>query len=289
MTFKSETDLKTTHSNSISGTYQYVGSRNINDVILKIVVKPLVSRLNTIEKELVHPKNTTLYGDIRVFFSYMKQVHQGTFRSLIFSALIDPQKKYKADQKQQQQQISSVIKERSPRRHPRQSRISMTTDTDRTTTSHRLSIEDYSGHVSPLHREIESNFIQEGSDLLSNRIFFSGIHSQNRSLYEEDSSCVTIQQEANLYIDLHLVRQGLLRFHFLLQSCPPASIPDPPFLNNLLFLVCVTSEGNDQLNQLTLSHFRMLQSSQKLRISSNVQISFGDVHWVSGLNGCDQV
>ena len=52
--------------------YHTVGSTNIDEIILKIIVKPLVTRLNQMEKELIHPKNTTLYTDCRTFFSFIK-------------------------------------------------------------------------------------------------------------------------------------------------------------------------------------------------------------------------
>ena len=41
----------------------------------------------------------------------------------------------------------------------------------------------------------------------------------------------------NLYVDLTLVRMGLLRLNFLLKSCPPGTLPDPQFLSTILFLV----------------------------------------------------
>lgn len=52
----------------------------------------------------------------------------------------------------------------------------------------------------------------------------------------DDHSLYTHQEEA-LYVDLSLVRLGLLRLNFMMESCPPGSLPDPQFLNSLLTLV----------------------------------------------------
>jgi hypothetical protein len=53
----------------------------------------------------------------------------------------------------------------------------------------------------------------------------------------DDHSLYTHQEES-LYVDLTLIRLGLLRLNFLMESCPPGSLPDPQFLNTLLILVC---------------------------------------------------
>lgn len=137
-----------------------IKSSKIDDRILQIVLKPLVLRLNWMEKDLIQPKNTTMFADFRMFFSFVKHVHPATFRSLIFSSLIDPQRKLQNEQKDKCERFSFRC--------------------------------------------------------------------------DSKEKCV---QEENLPVDLQLVRLGLLRFHFVLQSSPPGSIPDPQYLHNLLFLV----------------------------------------------------
>lgn len=53
-----------------------------------------------------------------------------------------------------------------------------------------------------------------------------------------DENCTLYRQRnESLPVDLTLIRVGLLRLHCLMESSPPASIPDPEFLNALLFLV----------------------------------------------------
>ena len=57
------------------------------------------------------------------------------------------------------------------------------------------------------------------------------------SLLGGDDHSLYTHQEESLYVDLTLVRLGLLRLNFLMESCPPGSLPDPQFLNSLLRLV----------------------------------------------------
>ena len=59
------------------------------------------------------------------------------------------------------------------------------------------------------------------------------------SLLAGDDHSLYTHQEESLYVDLSLVRLGLLRLNFLMESCPPGSLPDPQFLNSLLLLVGV--------------------------------------------------
>ena len=64
------------------------------------------------------------------------------------------------------------------------------------------------------------------------------------SLIGIDEHSLYANQDDSLYVDLILVRSGLLRLNFLMESCPPGSLPDPQFLNNLLFLVGFCSGFN---------------------------------------------
>ncbi len=56
------------------------------------------------------------------------------------------------------------------------------------------------------------------------------------SLLGGDDHSLYTHQEESLYVDLTLIRLGLLRLNFLMESCPPGSISDPQFLNSLLAL-----------------------------------------------------
>ena len=58
-------------------------------------------------------------------------------------------------------------------------------------------------------------------------------------LVETDDHRSYAHHEEHLFIDLPLVRLGLLRLNFITDACPPGLLPDPEFLNSLLLLVCV--------------------------------------------------
>ena len=64
------------------------------------------------------------------------------------------------------------------------------------------------------------------------------IRTRTGSLIGGDDHSLYTHQEESLYVDLSLVRLGLLRLNFMMESCPPGSLPDPQFLNTLLTLVC---------------------------------------------------
>ena len=83
------------YANQFGATHMGHGPSGVTGIILNIVVKPLVTRLNSIEKTLFHPKNINLYAEARAFFLYIKEQHGGILRSIIFSPLIDPQRKLK--------------------------------------------------------------------------------------------------------------------------------------------------------------------------------------------------
>lgn len=89
----------------------------------------------------------------------------------------------------------------------------------------------------------------------------------------DDHSLYTHQEES-LYVDLTLVRLGLLRLNFMMESCPPGSLPDPQFLNSILLLVRITLIFSPK-NQILFCRTHPLY--QKLHISLNVHILFVDV------------
>ncbi|CAF1372114.1 unnamed protein product [Adineta ricciae] len=55
-------------------------------------------------------------------------------------------------------------------------------------------------------------------------------------LIETDDHSSYAHHEEHLFIDLPLVRLGLLRLNFITDACPPGLLPDPEFLNSLLLL-----------------------------------------------------
>ena len=53
---------------------------------------------------LMSSENVALYGECRAFLTCIKENHGGIFRLVVFSSLLDPEKKLKTLQQQQQQQ-----------------------------------------------------------------------------------------------------------------------------------------------------------------------------------------
>ncbi len=62
------------------------------------------------EESILNMENMVLYSECRVFFIFMKENHGGIFRSAIFSALIDPEKKLKIMREKLIQQKESRIR-----------------------------------------------------------------------------------------------------------------------------------------------------------------------------------
>lgn len=91
------------------------GQNGIDGIILNIVVKPFVTRLNQIERLLMNGRNIFLYGECRAFLLFVKENHGGIFRSVIFSSLIDPQRKFRAEQKIRQKNGASTRLEKKVR------------------------------------------------------------------------------------------------------------------------------------------------------------------------------
>ncbi len=81
--------------------------------------------------------------------------------------------------------------------------------------------------------------IEEEQSTINNKLKNKISRPTTESLTGGDDQSLYVNQEQSLYVDLTLVRMGLLRLNFLIGSCPPGSLPDPQFLNSLLFLVCV--------------------------------------------------
>ncbi len=153
------------------------------------------------EECLLTSENIGLYSECRVFLIYIKENHGGIFRSAVFSSLVDPEKKLK------------IIKEK------------------------------YSYHNHELSDDINESIneqlpTEEGQSTINNKLKTKETRLTTESLIGGDDQSSYTNQNGSLYVDLTLVQMGLLRLNFLVESCPPGSVPDPQFLNSLLILVC---------------------------------------------------
>ena len=57
------------------------------------------------------------------------------------------------------------------------------------------------------------------------------------ALIDSEKALRNNRDKTNAEIDSNLIRAGLLRLNFLMESCPPGSLPDPEFLHSFLYLV----------------------------------------------------
>jgi hypothetical protein len=93
---KGDAHLKQTYSNNFGNTHLGVGPKGIDGYILNIIFKPFVTRLIMMKEYLMSSENVALYGECRAFLTCIKENHGGIFRLVVFSSLLDPEKKLKA-------------------------------------------------------------------------------------------------------------------------------------------------------------------------------------------------
>jgi hypothetical protein len=104
---KTDGNLKQTYSNNFGNTHLGVGPKGIDGFILNIIFKPFVTRLIMMKEYLMSSENVALYGECRAFLTCIKENHGGIFRLVVFSSLLDPEKKLKV---LQQQEINMKMK-----------------------------------------------------------------------------------------------------------------------------------------------------------------------------------
>lgn len=95
---KTDSNSRQTYSNNFGNTHLGVGPKGIDGFILNIIFKPFVTRLIMMKEYLMSSENVALYGECRAFLTCIKENHGGIFRLVVFSSLLDPEKKLKASQ-----------------------------------------------------------------------------------------------------------------------------------------------------------------------------------------------
>ncbi|CAF3964235.1 unnamed protein product, partial [Rotaria sp. Silwood2] len=206
---KPDIHLRQTYSNNFGNTHLGIGPKGIDGFILNIIFKPLAIRLNKMEEYLLTPENVILYSECRAFLIYIKENHGGIFRLALFSSLIDPEKKL--------QILRQTIKDKLIQQNDSRIKISR----------NHGSTDDINESID---QQLQTQPTTEGQLPINSTQLLSG------SLPGCDDYSSYEPQEENLYVDLTLVRTGLLRLNCLIESCPPGSLPDPQFLDSLLFL-----------------------------------------------------
>ncbi|CAF0857757.1 unnamed protein product [Adineta steineri] len=206
---KSESNTRHTYANNFGNTHLSIGPKSIDGFILNIIFKPFITRLNIMGKSLLTADNMHLYIECRAFLMFMKENHGGIFRLTVFSSLIDPEKEIKIMRDSIKPRIDNKI------------RISF---------NHESS-DDFNENID---QDLPRSNIKEEVSSINSK--FKSVTLETVSLMEDDDHSLYEHPEENLYIDLTLIRMGLLRLNFMLESCPPGSVPDPQFLNSLLIL-----------------------------------------------------
>jgi hypothetical protein len=117
---KADIHLRQTYSNNFGNTHLGVGPKGIDGFILNIVFKPFVTRLIMMKEFLMSSENVALYGECRAFLTCIKENHGGIFRLVVFSSLLDPEKKRKL---LQQQEINTKTKTKRSHSFVRQDAI----------------------------------------------------------------------------------------------------------------------------------------------------------------------
>ncbi|CAF4615501.1 unnamed protein product, partial [Rotaria sp. Silwood2] len=207
---KIDTHSRQTYSNNFGNTHLSVGPKGIDGFILNIIFKPFVTRLIMMKEYLISSENVALYGECR-------------------------EKKLKT---LQQQELNT---------RPRTESLHIFVRQDAVSNNGKIAIltRDLSDEVDLDRHESTNQQLQTlGTEDVPTTYLVSSTFSiklknaraQTASLMDGDDHSLYTYQEESLYVDLTLVRFGLLRLNFLMESCPSGSLPDPQFLNSLLIL-----------------------------------------------------
>ncbi|CAF1499533.1 unnamed protein product, partial [Adineta ricciae] len=234
---KSDGNSRQTYSNNFGNTHLGVGPKGIDGFILNIIFKPFVTRLIMMREYLMSSENVALYGECRAFLTCIKENHGGIFRLVVFSSLLDPEKKLKTLQQQQQEGMAKA-KSKGPHTFTRQD---ATRSSGKGTSLKRdLSDDTDFERQGSTGQQLQTVGIEETSipNIASSSfsIKLKSARARAGSIMGGDDHSLYTHQEESLYVDLTLVRLGLLRLNFMMESCPPGSLPDPQFLNSILLL-----------------------------------------------------
>ncbi|EJD73700.1 hypothetical protein LOAG_18891 [Loa loa] len=83
---------RTTVSDSSKPSYENnfnESLKGIEGIVIKVILKPVVSKLMNAMNELLQPENMSLYQDVRLFVAFIQEQHGNSFRRVGLSALLD--------------------------------------------------------------------------------------------------------------------------------------------------------------------------------------------------------
>ncbi|KFD56195.1 hypothetical protein M513_02973 [Trichuris suis] len=292
--------------------------KGIDGIVVKIIMKPLVTKLIDYQKELKQPENSALYYDIRSLMSVIQTFHGHPFRLVELSALIETSQLCKSQSSaQKQKKVSSsssdssrvaspsllynkglaLTKTYSQGRTKKQSddsdrepyatsprqNLSYTDMRAQLPSSPQVAVQRKKGRKLPLSLNIlksvrsdsqmqyvfdeveNSSSDQDHSfDDLSRmgserkkrkKLLFLGsltgkaarndqrpmtynmdIDDQDIMESREKKLMETLNIPPKLLVNINALRGGIRRFNFLLETCRPGTVPDPPLLAAILDL-----------------------------------------------------
>ncbi|XP_022826040.1 protein unc-80 homolog isoform X6 [Spodoptera litura] len=117
-------NLQTGYATNFGAGQGSNASRAIETFIIETTFRVLVTRFALMHKELKMLDNSTLYMEVRLLLSYVREAHGGEFRVVAFSALMDTAERPDSQQKESNMQTTRVI-----RHIPRQSEEERGSDT----------------------------------------------------------------------------------------------------------------------------------------------------------------
>ncbi|CDW58970.1 protein unc 80 [Trichuris trichiura] len=297
--------------------------KGIDGIVVKVIVKPLVTKLIDYQKELKQPENSALYYDIRSLMSVIQTFHGHPFRLVELSALIETSQLCKNKSSAQkfdirrQEKVSSSSSDSSQVASPSlpynkglpltktysQGRTKkQSDDVDRETyatsprqnlsytdmraqlpASPQLAVHRKKGRKLPLSLnilksvrsdsqmqcvfdEIENSSSDQdhsfddlsrmGSERKKRKklLFLSSLTGKsskndqrpttyNMDIDDQDTMesrekklMETLNIPPKLLVNVDALRAGIRRFNFLLETCRPGTVPDPPLLAAILDL-----------------------------------------------------
>ncbi|CAF0812442.1 unnamed protein product, partial [Didymodactylos carnosus] len=247
---KNDLYARQTYSNNFGNTHLGYGPKGVEGFILGVIFKPFVTRLVVMKEYLMSSENVGLYSECRAFLTCVKENHGGIFRLVAFSSLLDSAKKIKQEAElltKQQQANSSSTNVRHPILNKQEasggkSRFSRDLSDDVDIDKNIDSIKTRANSSAQIHPSTDENSVLAGGVGIapSSSIKFKGRPRASSS----DERTLYTHPEETLYVDLTLIRFGLLRLNFMMESCPPGSVPDPQFINSLLTLAPVIAKAS---------------------------------------------
>uniref|UniRef100_A0A2A4JD08 Protein unc-80 homolog n=1 Tax=Heliothis virescens TaxID=7102 RepID=A0A2A4JD08_HELVI len=118
------TNLQSGYASNFGAGQGPNASRAIETFIIETTFRVLVTRFALMHKELKMLDNSTLYMEVRLLLSYVREAHGGEFRVVAFSALMDTAERPDSQLKESNMQTTRVI-----RHIPRQSEEERNSDT----------------------------------------------------------------------------------------------------------------------------------------------------------------